>query len=85
MAEKIILELKDKDIFSKWYAASLWESQSKNNQKVSTHDKTMLENVKSTLVNMWYNSKDIDRVLAELPAEMYDVWEVLPWVIARLG
>jgi hypothetical protein len=41
--------------------------------------------IKSTLTNMWYNPKDIDRVLAELPEWISWVSEVIPYVIKNLS
>jgi len=86
MAEKIILELKDKDLFTIWYLENKDVNDTKNIEKLWTNlDKTIYDNVKITLVNMWYNAKNIDKVLAWLPNELTDLEEILPWVIREMG
>ena len=86
MAEKIILELKDKDLFTIWYFENKDLSTTKNTENLWTNlDKTIYDNVKTTLVNMWYNAKNIDKVLAWLPNDLTDLEEILPWVIREMG
>jgi len=74
MAEKVILELKDKDFIISWV------SETGSPVKVSsTHG-----DVVATLVNMWYESSDIERVLSQLPEEMKDLGEIIPYVIKNI-
>jgi len=81
MAEKIILELKDKDFVDR----QIIEQKLEDNQvKQAKVEKSILQDVKSSLVNMGYNPKDISRVLEELPEDMKDIGEILPWVIGKL-
>lgn len=78
MAEKIILELKDKDfwiILQKQDKEKIWKNISQN----------LYDSIKNTLVNMWYNSKDIDKILSELPSWMENAWDILPYVIKELS
>ena len=78
MAEKIILELKDKDF---WINISSRENIIKaNNISPDLHT-----SIKSTLSNMWYNPKDIDRVLSDLPEWISWAWEIIPYVIKHLS
>ena len=86
MAEKIILELKDKDLFTIWYLENKDVNDTKNIEKLWTNlDKTIYDDVKTTLVNMWYNAKNIDNVLSWLPKELTSLDEILPWVIKQIG
>jgi hypothetical protein len=41
--------------------------------------------IKLTLVNMWYNPKDIDRVLVSLPENLNGAGEIIPYVIKNLS
>lgn len=78
MAEKIIIELKDKD-----FDINIIEWQAKNIvQKIPN---SLYDSIKETLINMWYNSKNIDRVLQELPDWIEDAWEILQYVIKELS
>lgn len=79
MAEKIILELKDK---------SFIESKAYVSQSLGTQTQlpaTLLENIKSTLTNMWYRPRDIDGVLQKLPSDIQWPEQVLAYVIKELS
>jgi Holliday junction resolvasome RuvABC DNA-binding subunit len=60
MAEKIIIELRDKD-----FGISL--NNSETVKKANTIPGDLHTSIKSTLTNMGYNPRDIDKVLSELP------------------
>lgn len=77
MAEKIILELKDKDFWVKITENVL--------QKSNNIDWELQSSIKSTLTNMGYNPRDIDKVLNDLPEEMVDAWDIIPYVIKSLS
>lgn len=77
MAEKIILELKDKDFWVKITENVL--------QKSNNIDGELQSSIKSTLTNMGYNPRDIDKVLNDLPEEMTDAWDIIPYVIKSLS
>lgn len=80
MAEKIILELRDKDFV---LDSNIVFSKSKaDNIKLEFH---IASDVKNTLVNMWYQSNDVDAVLSRLPEDMEDVWSILPYCIRALS
>jgi len=83
MAEKIVLELKDKD-FVKSY---VWVSSHGNSQESAqiSLPKTLLENITGTLQNMWYQNRDIERVLTQVPAHYSSVDEILPFMIRELS
>jgi len=82
MAEKIVLELKDKD-FVKAYITS-GEPQEASQQQINL-PATILENIKGTLQNMGYQNRDIERVLWTLPAHYSSVEEILPFMIRELS
>jgi len=78
MSEKIILELKDKDFIK----AGVIEN-AKTSQIQLPHN--LLENIKSTLTNMWYRPRDIERALQNLPKDITSAGEALPYVIKELS
>jgi len=80
MAEKIILELKDKD-FVKNHTSGTSE---KSPLKQLSLPPTILENIKTTLQNMGYQSRDIERVLQILPENYTTLEEILPFMIREL-
>ena len=78
MAEKIILEFRDKDF---WLEILL----QKNTEKKSSNlDENLLSSIKSTLTNMWYNPKDVENILQDLPAEMNDIWTIISYVVKNI-
>ncbi len=82
MAEKIILELKDKD-FVKAYTA-VGNAGMHSSQKQLTLPATLLENITTTLQNMGYQTRDIQRVLQALPEEYKTLEQILPFMIREL-
>lgn len=78
MASKIILELTDKDF---WIVLS----NSNTVKKANTISWDLHTSIKSTLTNMGYNPRDIDRLLWELPDDMKNVGEIIPFVIKELS
>ena len=82
MAEKIVLELKDKD-FVKSHV-SQWNESKVGSEQIS-FPATLLENITGTLQNMGYQTRDIERVLTQVPAHYSSVEEVLPFMIKELS
>lgn len=80
MAEKIILELRDKDFI-------LNANTSSNNEEKQTIQLPMsiAADIKNTLVNMWYQGNEVDNVLSKLPKEMEDIGSILPYCIRELS
>lgn len=78
MAEKIILELKDKDF---WIS----ENNLENVKNTTNIERNLYDSIKSSLVNMWYNSKEIDKVLSIIPEELVETWEILQFAIKNLS
>ena len=77
MAEKVILELKDKDFVKNYAGKTITAS------GVSI-DWSLYENIKFTLTNMGYNATQIDRVLQDLPEGMNSAEAIIPYVIQNL-
>jgi len=82
MAEKIVLELKDKDFVTTYMDANTSDESA---QQQILLPKTLRENITSTLQNMWYQMRDIDKILAEVPAHYSSVEEILPFMIKELS
>lgn len=80
MAEKIILELKDKDFIINATTVSSSEEKQPIRLPVSVS-----ADIKNTLVNMWYQASDVDVVLSKLPEDMDDIWSILPYCIRELS
>jgi len=78
MAEKIIIELRDKD-----FGISL--NNSETVKKANTIPGDLHTSIKSTLTNMGYNPRDIDKVLSELPEWIDNAWNIIPYVIKELS
>lgn len=78
MAEKIILELKDKDFWVNIYNRE-------NITKANTIDSSLHSSIKSTLTAMWYNPRDIDQVLSNLPEWINQTKDIIPYVIKNLS
>lgn len=80
MAEKIILELRDKDFI-------LNSNISVNSQEKQTIRLpiSVSADIKNTLVNMWYQGNDVDNVLSKLPKEMEEIGSILPYCIRELS
>lgn len=79
MAEKIIIDLKDKD-----FNLQIIESGSQKST-TSLLPRDLLDSIKDTLTNMWYNPRDIEKVFVGIPEWMQDASEILPYMIKELS
>lgn len=80
MASKMILELKDKNLFKN---ASI---EIKKEWKVSRKIEASLQStVIESLTNMWYKKQDIEKVLSNLPENIVSVNEIIPFVIKNIA
>ena len=78
MAEKIIIELRDKDF-------GIYLNNSETVKKANTISWDLHISIKSTLTNMGYNPRDIDKVLSELPEWIDNAGSIIPYVIKELS
>lgn len=82
MAEKIVLELKDKDFVANFVSENSYKKSSPTQVSLPA---SLIENIKSTLQNMGYNPRDIERKLAEVPEDFESVEQILPFMIRELS
>lgn len=73
MAEKVILELKDKSFDNIGVPSSSQTSVSSS-----------FADVVSSLVNMGYEKNDVEKILTWLPKDMTDIGEIIPYVIKHI-
>ena len=80
MASKMILELKDKNLFKN---ASI---EIKKEWKISRKIEASLQStVIESLTNMWYKKQDIEKALSNLPENIVSVNEIIPFVIKNIA
>lgn len=80
MAEKIILELKDKE-----FAIEIAQNISLQDNQTNNLDSDIASDLKNTLTNMWYAAKDVEEVLKKVPEDLSEIWEILPFCIRELS
>lgn len=81
MAEKILLELRDKDMVKVHLP-----KKSKNKSALwAKLERNVFEQIKSSLVNMGYKEYDVDRELKELPDGYETIEQILPFIIKKLS
>ena len=79
MASKIILELKDKDFVKNFITLGEGAQSTKSNLDIELYNQ-----IKTTLVSMWYNSKDIEKILNKMPEEITATGEIIAYVIRNI-
>lgn len=80
MAEKIVLELKDKD-FLIWNYEDKQEIKIENRSNIKPDTKN---EIITTLTLMWYNWKKVEDLLNNLPLGYDDIWSIIPYVIKNI-
>ena len=80
MAEKIILEMKDKDFWVNIIGSKINISWKKSN----ILDDDLYHSIRTTLSNMWYNNKHVEKVLLDLPEKFNSAEEIITYVIKNL-
>jgi holliday junction DNA helicase RuvA len=81
MAEKILLELRDKDMV-KVHLPKKSENTSALWRKL---ERSIFDQIKSSLVNMWYKEYDVDRELKDVPLWYETIDQILPYIIKKLS
>lgn len=79
MAEKIILEFRDKDFWIEILAPKV-----ENTGKIFI-EKNLLNSIKSTLTNMGYDKNEVEKILQNLPEDLMDAGTIIPYVIRNLS
>lgn len=82
MAEKIVLELSDKDIVKNFVITKTDSMQKVKN--VSNIDNSLKQEILSTLTLMWYSSKKVEEILWNLPTWLKTAQEIIPYVIKNI-
>lgn len=81
MAEKILLELRDKDMVKVHLPK---KSENKSGLWIKL-ERGIFDQIKSSLVNMWYKEYDVDRELKDLPEGYQTIDQILPYIIKKLS
>ncbi len=81
MAEKIVLELSDKEIV-KSFEISQNSTKKQNNE--FTLEKDLKNEILSTLTMMWYNSRKVEEILSNLPEWFDSIDKIIPYVIKNI-
>ena len=78
MSEKIILELKDKDFIKN---INLQKNIKQESNKI---EKSLKDEIMSTLTNMWYNPKRVEELLQILPNDCDNMQKIIPFIIKNV-
>ena len=78
MAEKIILELKDKDLIKNSDNISGW------NLIEHKIERNLEQDIISTLINMWYDKKSIESAISKISDDLNTMEEILPALIKEI-
>ncbi len=81
MAEKIILELSDKEIIKNSLYENILESKKGKETEIK---KDLKQEILSTLSLMWYNVKKVWEMLENLPEWFDTVEKILPYIIKNI-
>ncbi len=81
MAEKIIVELKDKDFLKLNYV----QTNTSQNQNKQVWNNSVWKQIKTSLIAMWYNSFVIDEAFRELPEGIEKLDEILTFMIRKMN
>ena len=86
MAEKIVLELKDKDFIKTYHIQNSSSERTVDDQGIGhVLPADMRENIAMTLQNMGYQSRDIHRAMQNIPANLETLEDILPYMIRKLS
>lgn len=82
MAEKIILELKDKDFIKTSAQVSTFKKEGVE-QSIKI-ERNLYEDIISTFTNMWYDKKSIEKALTKISPELSTMEDIIPAVIKEI-
>lgn len=81
MAEKIVLELKDKDILNDYLKENTNDTLNNNFIKI---EKNISSEIIQTLTLMWYNQKRVEELLQSLPEWIDKIDKIIPYIIKNI-
>ena len=81
MAEKIILELRDKDFVKNPPFDSIISNDVKSSNKL---ERNLEQDIMSTLTNMGYDKKSIENALSKIPDNLTSMEEIIPALIKEI-
>ncbi len=81
MAEKIILELKDKDFVKN---SNFNIVSNTKNEKWNNLEKSLESDIVSTLTNMWYSKQSIEKALTKISPDLETMEEIIPAIIREI-
>lgn len=81
MAEKIVLELSDKEIVKSF---EIPQSSTKKQNGEFVLEKDLKNEILSTLTMMWYNSRKVEEILSNLPEWFDSIDKIIPYVIKNI-
>lgn len=79
MAEKIIIELSDKDIVKNVSVQNNIE-----NININKIEKDIKNEIVSTLTMMWYNSKKVEDIFNTIPENLTTIEKIIPYIIKNI-
>lgn len=82
MAEKIVLELSDKEVVKNFIVEKT--SSKEKSKNISNIENSLKQEITSTLTLMWYNSKKVEEILSNLPENLKTAQEIIPYVIKNI-
>lgn len=84
MAEKIVIELSDKDFIKNAEFENLSSNSINKTSDIVNIDNNLKKEIISSLSLMWYNVKDIENILQTLPEWFDTVETIIPYVIKNI-
>lgn len=82
MAEKIVLELWDKEFIKNFQYQSIGSETSLKN--TFSLENSLRQEILSTLTMMWYSSKKVEEILSNLPPHLLTAQDIIPYVVKNI-
>lgn len=82
MAEKIVLELSDKEIIKSFLSQKMTSGTPAKN--TFSLDISLKQEILTTLTMMWYQSKKVEEILSNLPENLLTAQDIIPYVVKNI-
>lgn len=82
MAEKIVLELSDKEITKSFLSQKMTSGTPAKN--TFSLDTSLKQEILTTLTMMWYQSKKVEEILSNLPENLLTAQDIIPYVVKNI-